>query len=201
MVGPLYHNGPNSLTTTGLFTGCHIVMLPRFDPEATLAAVEEFRVTFLFLVPTMMLRIWRLGEEVRARYDLSSLQTLWHFAAPCPVWLKEDWIEWLGGERIYELYAGTELQAMTVIRGDEWLEHRGSVGRAPGRCRTSSSRAASSSRTSAAPRFSARWVRARVPGMSRMFGARSSSQASATWAGVARSRAARAVTTGPARIW
>ena len=129
VVGPLYHNGPFSLSTTGLLNGCHLVMLPRFDAEATLRAVDEYQATFLFLVPTMMLRIWRLGEEVRSRYDLSSIQTLWHFAAPCPPWLKADWIEWLGGERIYELYAGTELQAMTIIRGDEWLEHRGSVGR------------------------------------------------------------------------
>ena len=129
VAGPLYHNGPCSLSTTGLFTGCHLVILPRFDAEATLAAIEEYRATFVFLVPTMMLRIWRLGEEVRNRYDLSSLQTVWHFAAPCPPWLKADWIEWLGGERIYELYAGTETQAMTAIRGDEWLEHRGSVGR------------------------------------------------------------------------
>ncbi|MFI5046622.1 MAG: AMP-binding protein [Acidimicrobiia bacterium] len=129
VVGPLYHNGPFSLSTNGLMTGCHLVLLPRFDAEATLRAVEEHRATLLFLVPTMMLRIWRLGDEVRNRYDLSSLQALWHFAAPCPPWLKADWIEWLGGERVYELYAGTELQAMTVIRGDEWLEHRGSVGR------------------------------------------------------------------------
>jgi bile acid-coenzyme A ligase len=129
VVGPLYHNGPFSLSTTGLLTGCHLVIMPRFDPEATLRAVEDYRVTFLFVVPTMMLRIWRLGEEVRNRYDLSSLETVWHFAAPCPAWLKADWIEWLGAERIYELYAGTELQAMTVIRGDEWLEHRGSVGK------------------------------------------------------------------------
>ena len=109
--------------------GNHLVLFPRFDAEATLRAVDEHRGTFMFVVPTMMLRMWRLGEEARDRYDLSSLEVLWHFAAPCPEWLKADWIDWLGGERICELYGGTELQAMTVIRGDEWLEHRGSVGR------------------------------------------------------------------------
>jgi bile acid-coenzyme A ligase len=127
--GPMYHNGPFALSMYGLCVGNHVVLFPRFDAEATLAAVEEHRGTFMFVVPTMMLRMWRLGEEARARYDLSSLEVLWHFAAPCPEWLKADWIDWLGGERIWELYGGTELQAMTVIRGDEWLEHRGSVGR------------------------------------------------------------------------
>jgi bile acid-coenzyme A ligase len=127
--GPLFHNGPFSLSMGGLTTGNHLVVFPRFDAEATLQAVEEHRGTFMFVVPTMMLRIWRLGDDVRNRYDVSSLQTLWHFAAPCPEWLKADWIDWLGGERIWELYGGTELQAMTVIRGDEWLAHRGSVGR------------------------------------------------------------------------
>lgn len=76
-----------------------------------------------------MRRIWALPEPVRARYDLSSLRTLWHLAAPCPAWLKECFIEWLGPEVIWELYGGTEAQGSTTIRGDEWLTHRGSVGR------------------------------------------------------------------------
>jgi bile acid-coenzyme A ligase len=66
---------------------------------------------------------------VRDRYDLSSLRTAWHLAEPCPPWLKEAWIRWLGPERIVELYAGTEAQVATVITGQEWLEHPGSVGR------------------------------------------------------------------------
>ncbi|HEX5588431.1 MAG TPA: AMP-binding protein [Acidimicrobiia bacterium] len=127
--GPLFHNGPFGLSSFGLTLGNHVVVFPRFDAEATLRAIDEHHGTFMFVVPTMMLRIWRLGEAVRERYDMTSLQTVWHFAAPCPDWLKADWIDWLGGERIWELYGGTELQAMTIIRGDEWLEHRGSVGR------------------------------------------------------------------------
>jgi bile acid-coenzyme A ligase len=75
----------------------------------------------------MMLRISRL--EDRDRYDLSSLRVVWHMAAPCAPWLKEEWINWLGGERIFELYAGTEAQAVTVVRGDEWMSRRGTVGR------------------------------------------------------------------------
>ena len=129
VVAPLYHASPFMLSMTGLFLGNHIVVLPRFDAEATLRAVEEHRGHLMFVVPTMMLRIWRLGEAVRNRYDLSSLEVLWHFSAPCPPWLKEDWIDWLGAERIFELYGGTEFQAATMIRGDDWLEHRGSVGR------------------------------------------------------------------------
>ncbi len=127
--GPLYHNAPFAFSSQALFQGNHVTVLPRFDAEATLAMVERHRADWILLVPTMMLRIWRLPAEVRERYDLSSLATVWHMAAPCPPWLKQAWIDWLGGEKIWELYAGTESQAVTIIRGDEWLAHRGSVGR------------------------------------------------------------------------
>jgi len=80
----------------------------------------------------MMKRIWALPEEVRNAYDLSSLRVAWHLAEPCPSWLKLAWIDWLGPERILELYGGTEGQLATVITGAEWLEHRGSVGRPTG---------------------------------------------------------------------
>jgi bile acid-coenzyme A ligase len=76
-----------------------------------------------------MHRIWALPEGVRNAYDLSSLQIVFHMAAPMPPWLKEKWIEWLGPEKIYELYGGTERQGATVISGVEWLTHRGSVGK------------------------------------------------------------------------
>ena len=118
------------MSCQALLAGCHVVLLERFDAEATLAAIAEHRADVVYLVPTMMKRIWRLPEETRLAYDLSSLRMVWHLAEPCPMWLKEAWIEWLGAERIWELYAGTEGQAVTVITGDEWLEHRGSVGRA-----------------------------------------------------------------------
>jgi bile acid-coenzyme A ligase len=77
----------------------------------------------------MMHRIWRLGEAERSRYDVSSLEIVCHIAAPCPAWLKEKWIEWLGPDRIWEVYSGTEAIAATVIGGREWLTHKGSVGR------------------------------------------------------------------------
>jgi bile acid-coenzyme A ligase len=129
MPGPLYHNGPVVWSCTALLAGAHLVVLPRFDAEATLAAIEEHAVDVVYLVPTMMKRIWRLPLEVREGYDVSSLRFVWHLAEPCPPWLKEAWIDWLGAERIWELYAGTEAQAATIITGAEWLEHRGSVGR------------------------------------------------------------------------
>jgi bile acid-coenzyme A ligase len=81
------------------------------------------------MVPTMMKRILRLPDEERLSFDLSSLRVVWHLAEPCPEWLKLAWIEWLGAERIFELYAGTEAQIATVITGPEWMAHRGSVGR------------------------------------------------------------------------
>ena len=91
--------------------------------------IEASRVQWVNFVPTMMHRIWALPDAVRNRYDLSSLQIVFHMAAPMPPWLKEKWIEWLGPERIYELYGGTEAQGATIISGVEWLEHRGSVGK------------------------------------------------------------------------
>ena len=129
MPGPLFHNGPIVWSCEGLMFGNHVVVLPRFDAEATLAAVEAEKAEILYLVPTMMKRILRLPDAARFRYDLSSLRAVWHLAEPCPSWLKEAWIDWLGPDRIFELYSGTEAQGCTIITGAEWLAHRGSVGR------------------------------------------------------------------------
>ncbi|MGH9078658.1 MAG: AMP-binding protein [Acidimicrobiales bacterium] len=129
MPGPLYHNGPLVWTCQALLWGAHVVLLHRFDAEATLTAVDEHRAGVVYLVPTMMKRIWRLPAAIRDGFDLSSLRVVWHLAEPCPPWLKQAWIDWLGPERIVELYAGTEGQVATVITGTEWLDHRGSVGR------------------------------------------------------------------------
>jgi bile acid-coenzyme A ligase len=128
MPGPLYHNGPFVTAFPTLMIGARLVVMPKFDAEETLRLIEKHRATWIYLVPTMMSRIWKLPPEVRARYDLSSLKTLWHLAAPCPPWLKEEWIAWLGPDVIWELYGGTEGVAATIISGAEWLAHRGSVG-------------------------------------------------------------------------
>ena len=130
VTGPISHNAPFVVTAAGMLLGNHVVVMPRFDAEQTLRLVGRHRVNWLYLVPTMMLRIWHLPEAVRLGADVSALEVAFHMAAPCPAWLKQEWIDWLGPEKILELYGGTELQAMTVIDGTEWLDHRGSVGRA-----------------------------------------------------------------------
>jgi bile acid-coenzyme A ligase len=127
--GPLYHNGPFIYSMRGLLSGQSLVVMQRFDAEQALQLVERHRVTWMLLVPTMMQRIWRLLPQVRSGYDVSSLESVLHLGAPCPEWLKRAWLDWLGPERVYEVYAGTESQGVTVIRGDEWLERPGSVGR------------------------------------------------------------------------
>jgi len=129
VTGPLYHNGPFTGSALALLKGNHLVVMPRFDAARALMLIERHRVDWMYAVPTMMHRIWRLPEAERTRFDLSSLRVVFHMAAPCPPWLKEAWIHWLGAERVLELYGGTEAQAVTFITGDEWLEHRGSVGR------------------------------------------------------------------------
>jgi bile acid-coenzyme A ligase len=133
--GPLYHNAPFILSHTALCSGGRITGLVKFDAEETLRLIEANRVQWVNFVPTMMHRIWALPEAVRNAYDLSSLKIVFHMAAPMPPWLKEKWIEWLGPERIYELYGGTERQGATVISGVEWLAHRGSVGKIGESCR------------------------------------------------------------------
>jgi bile acid-coenzyme A ligase len=126
---PLYHNAGFGMMMAAMSMGCHLVVMPRFDPEGVLAEIEARKATWVYLVPTMMNRIWRLPDADRARHDISSLNTLWHLAAPCPPFLKEAFIRWIGPEKVMELYAGTEAQAVTIISGAEWLEHRGSVGK------------------------------------------------------------------------
>jgi bile acid-coenzyme A ligase len=127
--GPLYHAGPFMTSWSSLLVGGTVVVMRRFDAERALALIERHRVDWVLFVPTMMQRIWRLPEAVRVRYDLSSLRRVMCTGAPSPAWLKRAWIGWLGPERIYEAYGGTERIAGTMISGSEWLEHPGSVGR------------------------------------------------------------------------
>lgn len=130
MPGPLYHNGPFSTSAVALLHGAQLYIMPRFDPEGLLREIEKRKATWVYMVPTMMSRILKLPEEVRLRYDLSSLKIIWHLAAPCPEWVKLAWIEWLGPDIVWELYGATESVSATVISGREWLEKQGSVGRA-----------------------------------------------------------------------
>lgn len=128
--GPLYHNAPFLFTSLALLAGSRVIGMSRFDPEEALRLIERERIEWVCMVPTMMQRIWSLPDEVRARYDLSSLQCVVHMAAACPPWLKRAWIDWLGPQRILEVYAGTEGAAL-IITGEEWLAKPGSVGKAP----------------------------------------------------------------------
>lgn len=126
--GPLYHNAPFLFTSLALLCGTRVVGMSRFDAEEALRLIESEKVEWVCMVPTMMHRIWSLPAEVRAKYDLSSLRRVLHLAAPCPPWLKRAWIDWLGADRIVEIYAGTEGPS-TMITGEEWLRKPGSVGR------------------------------------------------------------------------
>lgn len=127
--GPFFHNGPFMSSAIGMLFGAHVVVMPRFDAQEALDLIERHQVNWMYAVPTMMLRIWRLPEADRLKPDLSSLERILHMAAPCPPWLKTAWIDWIGGDRVWELYAGTEVQAVTLISGTEWLAHPGSVGK------------------------------------------------------------------------
>jgi acyl-CoA synthetase (AMP-forming)/AMP-acid ligase II len=112
----------------GVLGGTSIIM-ETFDAEQFLKLVEKQRVTQTQLVPTMFVRMLKLPDEVRTRYDISTLKGAVHAAAPCPVDVKARMIDWWGPILI-EYYAGSEGNGVTVCTSQEWLAHRGSVGRA-----------------------------------------------------------------------
>jgi acyl-CoA synthetase (AMP-forming)/AMP-acid ligase II len=124
---PLYHTAPVVTCSLGHRTGSTTVVMERWDPEACLAAIERYRVTSAQFVPTMFVRLLKLPPEVRARYDISSLRMVTHAAAPCPVEIKQQMMEWFG-PIIWEYYAGSENVGSTIISPEEWLAHPGSVG-------------------------------------------------------------------------
>lgn len=128
VTGPLYHSGPLGFAMRVQRRGGTVVVMERFDAEQALAAIERYRVTHSQWVPTMLVRLLRLPEAVRRRYDLSSLRVVVHSAGPCPAEVKAELIEWLG-PIVYEFYGGTERNGLTHIDSREWLEHPGSVGR------------------------------------------------------------------------
>ena len=125
---PLSHNTGFTTATIALLMRHHLVVMSRFDPHQFLRLIADHRVTFLTTVPTIMQRALPVYHADPAAYDLSSLRRFWHMGAPCPPAIKEAWINLVGPEVVWELYGGTELQALTFISGDQWLTHRGSVG-------------------------------------------------------------------------
>ncbi|OBF67199.1 AMP-dependent synthetase [Mycobacterium sp. 852002-51971_SCH5477799-a] len=125
---PLSHNTGFTTATIALLMRHHLVLMSRFDPERFLRLIADHRVTFLTTVPTIMQRTLPVYRADPGSYDLSSIRRFWHLGAPCPPAIKQAWIDLLGAEKVWELYGGTELQALTFISGDQWLTHRGSVG-------------------------------------------------------------------------
>ena len=125
---PLSHNTGFTTAVLGLLLGHHLVLMPRFDAEEFLRLVTDRRVSFLMTVPTIMQRVLPVYRADPGAYDLSSIRRFWHVGAPCPPAVKEAWIDLIGADAVWELYGGTELQALTFISGTQWLAHRGSVG-------------------------------------------------------------------------
>ncbi len=127
MAAPLYHNSPALIGNSGLMKDHTLVVMERFTPEQAVDLIERYRVSYAYLPPIIMQRIARMpGIEDR---DLSSIEAFHSSAAVCPPWLKRWWIEHIGAEKVWEVYGSSEGVGATMIRGDEWLEHPGSVGR------------------------------------------------------------------------
>jgi long-chain acyl-CoA synthetase len=125
---PLYHAAPLAFTMGCLRSGTTVVVMAHFEAEFALECIENYRITHSQWVPTMFVRMLKLPEEVRLKYDVSSLRCAIHAAAPCPIPIKEKMINWWGPV-IYEYYAGTEGNGFVQLNSEEWLAHRGSVGK------------------------------------------------------------------------
>ena len=126
---PLYHAAPLRHCMTVIKLGGTVFVMEAFDAERSLHWIERHRITHSQWVPTMFVRMLKLPEGVRTRYDLSSMQVAVHAAAPCPVEVKQRMLDWWG-PIVFEYYAGTENNGFCTIAPQEWLRHKGSVGRA-----------------------------------------------------------------------
>jgi len=125
---PFYHTAPVRWNMAVMRAGGTSLLMEKFDPLTALELIERYRVTHSQWVPTMFVRLLRLSPEERARHDLSSLRYAVHAAAPCPASVKEQMIAWWG-PILYEYYSGTELVGRTSLNSQEWMSHRGSVGK------------------------------------------------------------------------
>ena len=125
---PLYHAAPLRYNMAVSRLGGTSVVMEKFDPERLLALIEEYRITHGQFVPTMFVRLLKLPEDVRLAYDVSSLQVAIHAAAPCPIEVKRQMLDWWGPV-IHEYYAGTEGNGFCAAGPEEWLAHPGTVGR------------------------------------------------------------------------
>ena len=125
---PLYHSAPQASIAATMRLGSTAVIMERFDPEQWLQLVERHKVTNCQMVPTMFSRLLKLPDETRTKYDLSSLECIVHAAAPCPVQVKQAMIEWLG-PILVEYYGATEANGFTYCNSEQWLAHKGTVGK------------------------------------------------------------------------
>src|ERR1700680_2241277 len=124
--GPLYHSAPNSFGLRAGRLGGALVLMPRFDPEEFLRLIEVENIDTIFMVPTMFIRLMKLPEAARRKYDMSSLRHVIHAAAPCPADIKRAMIEWWGPV-IYEFYGSTESGAVTFANSEDALKKPGPV--------------------------------------------------------------------------
>ncbi|MCR8695523.1 AMP-binding protein [Rhodococcus pyridinivorans] len=125
---PLYHTAPNVHATFAVALGMDLEIMARFDAEKLLALVDDRRINHVQMVPTMFVRLLRLAPEIRSRYDLSSLMSVVHAAAPCPREIKQKVIDWLG-PIVHEFYGGSETAMVVACTSAQWLAHPGTVGR------------------------------------------------------------------------
>jgi long-chain acyl-CoA synthetase len=125
---PFYHSAPLGFSIGAQALGATVVMMEHFDELQALALIEHHRVTHSQWVPTMFVRMLKQPDEARTRHDLSSHRVAIHAAAPCPVAVKQQMIEWWG-PILSEYYGATELHGLTIISSEEWLAHKGSVGK------------------------------------------------------------------------
>jgi long-chain acyl-CoA synthetase len=125
---PLYHAAPLRFSMAIQRIGGTAVIMEHFDPVEFLRLIEQHKVTHTQVVPTMFVRMLKLPEDERGKFDVSSLKTVIHAAAPCPIPVKEQMIAWWG-PKIFEYYAGTEGNGFCAISSEEWLQHKGSVGK------------------------------------------------------------------------
>jgi long-chain acyl-CoA synthetase len=126
---PLYHSAPQASVALALRLGATVVVMEHFEASELLELVRRYRVTHTQMVPTMFSRLLKLPEEVRAAADTSSLEVVVHAAAPCPIPVKRQMIEWWG-PILLEYYAATEANGFTLVDSEDWLRHEGTVGRA-----------------------------------------------------------------------
>lgn len=125
---PLYHAAPLRYNLATLLFGGTTVVMEDFNEEEALRLIEKHQITHSQWVPTMFVKMLKLPEDVRSKYDMSSLQVAIHAAAPCPIEIKEKMIDWWGPV-IFEYYAGSEGNGFCAINSEEWLAHKGSVGK------------------------------------------------------------------------